>query len=122
PNRHCRRLLGGIDSAQELACSWTVRPKLAGIAPIPGSEAPSGGPGAPSGGAVPAQPGKLSALMRNSSSRILVTGIGPVTAFGVGIDPLWSAMVEGRSAVGRIRRFDPAGFSCQVAAEMPDGL
>ena len=53
--------------------------------------------------------------------RVVITGLGPITAFGVGIDPLWSAMVEGRSAIRRITRFNPCGFPCKVAAELPDG-
>jgi 3-oxoacyl-[acyl-carrier-protein] synthase II len=53
--------------------------------------------------------------------RVVITGIGPMTAFGTGIGPLWDAMLEGRSAVGPITRFDASNFSCTVAAEiMPD--
>jgi 3-oxoacyl-[acyl-carrier-protein] synthase II len=52
--------------------------------------------------------------------RVVITGLGPITAFGVGIDPLWSGMVEGRSAIRRISRFNPCGFPCKVAAELPD--
>jgi 3-oxoacyl-[acyl-carrier-protein] synthase II len=57
------------------------------------------------------------------SRRVVITGLGPITAFGVGIGPLWEACVEGRSAVRRIRRFDPSGYGCQVAAELePDAF
>ena len=54
------------------------------------------------------------------SRRVVITGLGPITAFGVGIEPLWAAMLEGRTAVRRIRRFNPCGFPCKVAAEMSD--
>jgi 3-oxoacyl-[acyl-carrier-protein] synthase II len=54
--------------------------------------------------------------------RVVITGIGPITAFGAGIDPLWDALTEGRSAIGAIRAFDAGGFRCRVAAEMADGL
>jgi len=50
---------------------------------------------------------------------VVITGIGPITAFGIGIDPLWSALLEGRSAVTRVERFAGPGFTCNVAAEMP---
>ncbi|MHC4217445.1 MAG: beta-ketoacyl-[acyl-carrier-protein] synthase family protein [Planctomycetota bacterium] len=50
------------------------------------------------------------------SRRVVITGLGPITAFGAGIDPLWQGMVEGRSAIKRIERFDPCGFPCKVAA------
>ena len=52
--------------------------------------------------------------------RVVITGLGPVTAFGVGIDPLWNAMIEGRSAIKRIQRFNPCGFPCKIAAELSD--
>ena len=48
--------------------------------------------------------------------RVVITGLGPVTGFGIGIEPLWDAMVEGRSAIKRIERFNPCGFPCKVAA------
>jgi len=50
--------------------------------------------------------------------RVVITGLGPITAFGVGIEPLWEAMVEGRCAIKRIEKFDPEGFDCKVAAEL----
>jgi len=53
--------------------------------------------------------------------RVVITGLGPITGFGVGIAPLWEAMVEGRSAIRRIEQFDPDGFECRIAAELrPD--
>jgi 3-oxoacyl-[acyl-carrier-protein] synthase II len=57
-----------------------------------------------------------------SQRRTYITGLGPITAFGMGIDPLWAALCEGRSAIRRITRLDPSGFPCQVAAEIPDEL
>jgi len=52
------------------------------------------------------------------SRRVVITGLGPITAFGPGIEPLWSAMLEGRSAIRGIERFDPCGFPCKIAAEL----
>ncbi|UCD74385.1 MAG: hypothetical protein JSV91_11410 [Phycisphaerales bacterium] len=54
------------------------------------------------------------------SRSVVITGLGPITAFGAGIEPLFDALLEGRSAVRRIERFDPTGFPCQIAAELPD--
>ena len=53
-------------------------------------------------------------------STAVITGLGPISAAGVGIDPLWNAMCEGRSAIRRISRFDPSGFPCQIAGELDD--
>jgi len=50
--------------------------------------------------------------------RVAITGIGPITPIGNGVDGVWDGVRRGGSAVHRIRRFDPAPFSCQVAAEV----
>jgi 3-oxoacyl-[acyl-carrier-protein] synthase II len=60
--------------------------------------------------------------MSTSRREVVITGLGPITGFGLGIDPLWSAMCEGRTAIRRISRFDPSGFPCQIGAELPDEL
>jgi 3-oxoacyl-[acyl-carrier-protein] synthase II len=54
------------------------------------------------------------------SRRVVITGLGPVTCFGIGIDPLWQAMLEGRTGIAKIRRFDPDGFECRFAGELSD--
>lgn len=52
--------------------------------------------------------------------RVVITGLGTVSGFGVGIDALWKGLVEGRSAVRRIAAFDPSGFPCRLGAEAVD--
>ena len=51
--------------------------------------------------------------------RVAVTGLGVVSALGVGVPAFWEALATGRSGVGRITRFDASGFLVQVAAEVP---
>ncbi|HTU01364.1 MAG TPA: beta-ketoacyl synthase N-terminal-like domain-containing protein [Candidatus Sulfotelmatobacter sp.] len=53
------------------------------------------------------------------SRRVVVTGIGVVSALGVGCQEHWAALVSGRSAVGRVERLTAAGFPVDVAAEVP---
>ncbi|MFI5178349.1 MAG: beta-ketoacyl-[acyl-carrier-protein] synthase family protein [Vicinamibacterales bacterium] len=53
-------------------------------------------------------------------TRVAVTGLGAVSALGVGVPALWAGVAEGRSGVRRITKFDPAGYLAQVAAEVPD--
>ncbi len=50
--------------------------------------------------------------------RVAVTGVGLVTALGVGTEKTWAGLMEGRSGVGRITRFDTTGFSTTIAAEL----
>jgi 3-oxoacyl-[acyl-carrier-protein] synthase II len=49
----------------------------------------------------------------------VVTGLGVVSPFGVGVEPFLRGLREGRSAAGRITLFDPDDLPCQVAAEVP---
>ena len=53
-----------------------------------------------------------------SKRRVVVTGIGMVSPLGVGNEPTWQGLIEGRSGVGRITKFDPSAFVCQIAAEV----
>jgi 3-oxoacyl-[acyl-carrier-protein] synthase II len=52
--------------------------------------------------------------------RIAVTGIGPVTPIGTGVEDFWAGMVAGRSGAGPITRFDATDFKSRVAAEIHD--
>jgi len=52
--------------------------------------------------------------------RVVVTGVGLVTALGTGTEKTWQGLLEGRSGVGPITRFDTAQFSTQIAAEIKD--
>jgi 3-oxoacyl-[acyl-carrier-protein] synthase II len=52
--------------------------------------------------------------------RVVVTGIGAITPIGSGANGLWAGVQCARSAVARITRFDPAPFSCHIAAEVRD--
>jgi 3-oxoacyl-[acyl-carrier-protein] synthase II len=50
--------------------------------------------------------------------RTVISGAGPISALGVGIDANWDAMREGRSGLSSIDSFDSGYFSCQVAGEI----
>ena len=52
--------------------------------------------------------------------RIWITGIGPITAIGIGRDAFLAGARAARSPVKRIDRFDPSPFRCQVAAQVDD--
>jgi 3-oxoacyl-[acyl-carrier-protein] synthase II len=53
------------------------------------------------------------------TARIVITGIGVVSPFGVGRERYWEAITAGESGIRRIETFDPAPFACQVAAALP---
>ena len=55
-----------------------------------------------------------------SKRRIAVTGIGPVTPVGIGIDPFWDSIRAGRSGAGKVTQFDTTGFAVNIGAEVKD--
>ena len=50
--------------------------------------------------------------------RVVVTGLGMVSPLGVGNEPTWQALVEGRSGIGPITRFDASNYPCRIAGEV----
>jgi 3-oxoacyl-[acyl-carrier-protein] synthase II len=50
--------------------------------------------------------------------RVVVTGIGIVSALGIGTDASWKGLLAGRSGVTRITRFDASAYGAQIAAEV----
>lgn len=52
--------------------------------------------------------------------RVVITGMGAVTPIGTGREEFWKAIKAGVCGVDRITRFDPAEFTCQIAAEVKD--
>ena len=50
--------------------------------------------------------------------RVVITGIGPVTPVGVGTDPFWAALVEGRSGIGPVTLFDASDYPVRIAGEV----
>ncbi|WP_116949772.1 beta-ketoacyl-[acyl-carrier-protein] synthase family protein [Jiangella endophytica] len=50
--------------------------------------------------------------------RVAVTGIGLVTALGVGTDETWQAVVAGKSAVDQLRGFDASTLDARLGAEI----
>ena len=50
--------------------------------------------------------------------KVLVTGIGMLTAVGNGRDASWKALKSGTSGIGRITKFDPSRCTSQVAGEV----
>ena len=47
-----------------------------------------------------------------------MTGVGLVTALGIGTDVTWEAIRAGRSGIGPITQFDASAFSCRIAGEV----
>jgi 3-oxoacyl-[acyl-carrier-protein] synthase II len=52
--------------------------------------------------------------------RVVVTGVGLVTALGTGTEKTWEGLCAGRNGIAPITRFDPTQFSTRIAAEVKD--
>jgi 3-oxoacyl-[acyl-carrier-protein] synthase II len=50
--------------------------------------------------------------------RVVVTGIGMISPLGVGNEPTWQGLVEGRSGVGPITKFDASAYASRIAGEV----
>jgi 3-oxoacyl-[acyl-carrier-protein] synthase II len=57
-------------------------------------------------------------MSSNSQPRVVVTGMGALTALGLDVATTWEAMVAGRSGVGPIKQFDPSRLTTRIAAEV----
>jgi len=49
---------------------------------------------------------------------VVVSGIGLVSALGIGTNETWAGVLAGQSGVTRITRFDISGYATQIAAEV----
>ena len=54
------------------------------------------------------------------SERVVVTGIGPVTPVGTGVEEFWAGLTSGRNGVGPIERFDPSDLPVRLCGDVRD--
>jgi len=52
--------------------------------------------------------------------RVVVTGIGPVTPVGTGVDAFWEGLTGGRNGIRKITRFATEDLPVTLAGEVPD--
>jgi len=54
------------------------------------------------------------------TERVVVTGIGPVTPVGTGVEEFWAGLTSGRNGVGPIERFDPSDLPVRLCGDVRD--
>jgi 3-oxoacyl-[acyl-carrier-protein] synthase II len=52
--------------------------------------------------------------------RVVITGLGIVSPIGNDVETAWDNVVNGRSGIGRITRFDASALNSQIAGEVKD--
>lgn len=50
--------------------------------------------------------------------RVVITGLGPVTPVGTGVEDFWTSLREGRSGVGPLSSFDASQLPVRIAGEV----
>jgi len=56
----------------------------------------------------------------HAGRRVMITGLGPITAVGIGVEALWQGLRNRESGVRSVTRFDATPFSCRIAAQVDD--
>jgi len=56
--------------------------------------------------------------------KVVITGLGAVTPLGGDLNSSWKNLISGKSGASTITKFDPTGYPCTIACEVPlgDGL
>lgn len=52
--------------------------------------------------------------------RVVITGLGAITPIGIGKDNFWNSLLEGKSGIGYITRFDTENHDVKIGAEVKD--
>ena len=52
-------------------------------------------------------------------TRVVVTGLGVVSPYGVGVQPFWEGLSSGRCTIRPITLFETDGFRSRIAGEVP---
>ena len=55
-----------------------------------------------------------------SSARVVITGLGAISPLGLTVTHLWDGLSAGGCGINKITAFDPVGFSCKLAGQVPD--
>lgn len=53
-------------------------------------------------------------------NRVVITGLGAITALGSSVPVFWENLLKGKSGIRRITQFDASNMPCQIAGEIPD--
>ena len=55
-----------------------------------------------------------------NSAHVVITGLGALTPLGLTVNEMWAGLCAGSCGINTITAFDPVGFSCKLAGQVPD--
>jgi 3-oxoacyl-[acyl-carrier-protein] synthase II len=55
-----------------------------------------------------------------NSARVVITGLGAISPLGLTVNDMWAGLCSGKCGITKITAFDPVGFSCKLAGQVPD--
>jgi len=55
-----------------------------------------------------------------SRRRAVITGVGPITCIGTGVERFWNGILAEKSGISRISTFDTSVFNAPCAGEITD--
>jgi len=50
--------------------------------------------------------------------RVVVTGMGIVSPFGVGVHHFWDSLLAGKSGISTVTKFDTSDFAVKIGGEV----
>jgi len=53
-------------------------------------------------------------------NRVVITGLGAVSPLGLTAIDMWTGLCAGKCGINKITAFDPTGFACQLAGQVPE--
>ncbi|MGB9792352.1 MAG: beta-ketoacyl-ACP synthase II [Thermacetogeniaceae bacterium] len=57
---------------------------------------------------------------KTREKRVVVTGLGVISPVGIGKKAFWESLLEGKSGIDKVTRFDPTPYPSKIAAEVRD--
>jgi 3-oxoacyl-[acyl-carrier-protein] synthase II len=58
--------------------------------------------------------------MANAGGRVAITGLGMITCLGTSVGECWAQMLQGRTGIRRLTRFDAEDCATRFGGELPD--
>ena len=54
--------------------------------------------------------------------RVVITGLGALTPFGMGVDISWNSLIAGKSGIKKITKFDTENYAVKIAGQVDKGV